>query len=56
MNGIKKEQKKETERSRPPISGRDQTMMQAKKVQQKHLLLYLNWATFKTFNLLNTRI
>ncbi len=27
-----------------------------KKVQQKHLLLYLNRATFKSFNLLNTHI
>lgn len=34
MNEIKKEQKKETERSRPPISGRDHDA--SKKVLQKH--------------------
>lgn len=55
MNGIKKEQKQETERSGPPISGRDQTMMKVKKRTAK-TLLYLNWATFTSFNLLNTHI
>lgn len=56
MNGIKKGQKKETKVKATNIRQRSDHDASKKKVQQKHLLLYLNWATFKSFNILNTHI